>query len=162
MIRITPFSYQELSQFTYGELSKSTYADLQGILNFKTDWNVDDYYNFEDLNKVEIKTRLIRELVEYFKGIEINFETKENRTINTIEFAESINRLENNIKLLGGILNNPTDFIEPKTYWWYNTPFSYEDANRLEKNLKTLYVYTRGNIFNFRHCGAYTCGAELI
>lgn len=128
---------------------------------FKTDWTSDDYYNFDDLNRVEINCDIVADLVSFFRGIVINIETVTDRDMKSIEFADSLNRIENNIKALAVELNNPSGLIEPKTYWWYNMPFDYTDANRLEHNLKRLYEYVSGNIGYIPYCGMYTCG-EVI
>jgi hypothetical protein len=160
-IKIKPLTYQQLNNYTHEELSEVKHSQLQGKLDFKTDWTKDDYYNFNDLNSVEIKTRLIAEQIELLKVCAINISNIENRDIKSIEFSESLNRIEENIKLLGNILHDPAGFMKPKTYWRFNMPFSYEDANRLETNLEVLYKYVTGNISYFRHCGAYTCGEEI-
>lgn len=129
---------------------------------FKTDWTSDDYYNFEDLNRVESNCMIVADLVSFFRGIALDLETVTDRDMRNIEFANSLNRIENNIKMLGELLNNPSGFIEPKTYWWYNMPFSFEDANRLDQNLKVMYEYVKGNIGYIQHCGMYICGEEVV
>ncbi len=129
---------------------------------FKTDWTSDDYYNFYELNKVETICIIVADLVSFFRGIALDLETVTDRDMCSIEFADSLNRIENNIKILAEELNNPSGIIEPKTYWWYNMPFGYTDANRLEHNLKRLFEYVRGNIGYIQHCGMYTCGEEVV
>jgi hypothetical protein len=126
----------------------------------KTSWNSEDYYNFEDLNRVENNTKIVAGLVKLFDRIP-DLETNTNRDMSSIEFAESLNRIENNIKILGERRILP-GWISPKMDWEYNQRFSYVDANRLEKNLKLLYEYYKGNSELFKYCGAYTCGEEVI
>ena len=126
----------------------------------KTDWSSEDYYNFEDLNRVESNTKIVAGLVKLFDRIP-DLETNTNRDMSSIEFAESLNRIENNIKILGERRILP-GWISPKMDWEYNQRFSYVDANRLEKNLKLLYEYYKGNSELFKYCGAYTCGEEVI
>ena len=126
----------------------------------KTDWSSEDCYNFEDLNRVESNTKIVAGLVKLFDRIP-DLETNTNRDMSSIEFAESLNRIENNIKILGERRILP-GWISPKMDWEYNQRFSYVDANRLEKNLKLLYEYYKGNSELFKYCGAYTCGEEVI
>ena len=128
----------------------------------KTDWTPTDYYNFQDINRVESNTKLISDLVVIFKSESNIGDITADRDMKSIEFADSLNRLENNIKTLINELNTPTGVEEPKTYWSYNMPFSFEDANRLEKNLLILYKYVTGNINNFKYCGMFTCGDEGV
>jgi len=126
----------------------------------KTDWSSEDCYNFEDLNRVESNTKIVAGLVKLFDRIP-DLETNTNRDMSSIEFAESLNRIENNIKILGERRILP-GWISPKMDWEHNQKFSYVDANRLEKNLKLLYEYYKGNSSLFQYCGAYTCGEEVI
>lgn len=126
----------------------------------KTDWNSEDYYNFEDLDRVENNTQVVAELIKLFDTIP-DLEINTNRDIKSIEFAESLNRIENNIKILGERRILP-GWISPKIDWEYNQRFSYVDANRLERNLELLYKHYKGNSKLFRYCGAYTCGEEVI
>lgn len=128
----------------------------------KIDWEPTDYYNFEDLNRVEYYTQLVSELVVFFRGNTAANNFFSERDMTSIEFADSLNRLEKNIEVLLSELNNPTGTIQPKTDWWYNTSFSYIDANRLETNLLLLYKYVQGNINNFKYCGTFTCGDEGV
>lgn len=126
----------------------------------KTDWNSEDYYNFEDLDRVENNTQVVAELIKLFDTIP-DLEINTNRDIKSIEFAESLNRIENNIKILGERRILP-GWISPKIDWEYNQRFSYVDANRLERNLELLYKHYKGNSKLFRYCGAYICGEEVI
>lgn len=131
-----------------------------GWLPPKTDWNSNDYYNFEDLNRVENNTQIVAGLVKLFYAIP-DLETNTNRDMSSIEFAESLNRIENNIKILGEKRILP-GWISPKIDWEYNQGFSYVDANRLERNLELLYKHYKENSGLFKYCGAYTCGEEVI
>lgn len=125
-------------------------------------WEYDDYFNIEDLNRVENNILEIYLLAKILRG-EFNLEEiNTSHDIKTIPFADVLNRVEGNINILGNKLYKPQGWIQPKLDWRYNQPFSYEDANRLEYNLLVLYNYAKGNIDNFRYCGAYTCGEEVI
>ncbi|CAK7070328.1 hypothetical protein [Tissierella sp.] len=126
----------------------------------KIDWSKDDYYNFEDLNRVENNTEVVEELVKLFETIP-KLEIIKDRDILSIEFADSLNRIENNIDILGKRRELP-GWIPNKLDWEYNQKFSYVDANRLERNLKILYEYYKKNSSMFKYCGMSTCGEEVI
>ena len=105
---------------------------------FKVDWTKDDYYNYDDLNRIENNTLATKDLIEILMGeFEIESSNVE-RDTTYIEFAGSLNRVERNINALKEKFYMPPIWIEPKTYWHYNDPFDYEDANRLENNLHLL------------------------
>lgn len=105
----------------------------------KINWNNFDYFNYEDLNRIENNTKEIADLIaRYTTRPTQTYVT--NRTIKTIEFASSFNRIEGNIQQLGNYYK-PYEWITPKTNWKENDVFSYEDANRLERNLLSLYQY---------------------
>ncbi|MCJ8008125.1 hypothetical protein ACFFF5_17770 [Lederbergia wuyishanensis] len=126
----------------------------------KLDWTKDDFYNFDDLNRVENNTKVIAGLISYFESLpEIIVIT--NRDIKYIEFADSLNRIESNQEILRQHYT-PPDWISNKLDWKANDPFDYNDAARLDKNLSLLHFYYRGNVDNFRYCGMYTCGEEVI
>lgn len=126
----------------------------------KIDWTSNDYYNFEDLNRVENNTEVVEALVKLFASIP-KLEIIKDRDILSIEFADNLNRIENNIDILGKRRELP-GWIPNKLDWEYNQKFSYVDANRLERNLKILYEYYKKNSNMFWYCGTSTCGEEVI
>lgn len=123
----------------------------------KIDWKATDYYNFEDLNRVENNTEVVATLVHlYFK--QTNIAINKIRDMRAIEFSDSLNRIEGNIDVLKNNFYTPLQWENPKTNWKAEDSFSYEDANRLEKNLLALFNLVHGTVDNFYYCGAYTCG----
>lgn len=126
----------------------------------KLDWTVDDFYNYEELNRVEIDTVGIVDLMSAFGSPPV-LTTETIRTMKRIEFADSLNRIESNIDRLKQRFK-PKGWIPNKLDWKSNDPFDYKDAARLENNLALLHFYYRGNVDNFRYCGAYICGEEVI
>ena len=128
----------------------------------KTDWNSNDYYNYEDLNRVENNIIAVKDLAEVLRG-EINLrEINIDRDMKSIPFADVLNRVEENINILGNKLYKPKGWAQPKLDWRYNQPFSYEDANRLERNLLLLYNYAKGNVDKIPFCGQIYVGEEVI
>ncbi len=126
-------------------------------VELKTNWSSEDYYNFEDLNRVENNTEVVANIINlYFK--EINLNINKNRDMRTIEFSNSLNRIENNINLLKLSFNKPLIWEVPKTNWQPGTNFNYEDANRLENNLLHLFNLLQNTVGNFKYCGTLNCG----
>lgn len=65
----------------------------------KLDWTRTEYYNFEDLNRVENNSEVVAGLVGYFIGLPpLSFLT--DRSMKRIEFADSLNRIEGNQDVL--------------------------------------------------------------
>ncbi|WP_336822936.1 hypothetical protein [Sporosarcina sp. USHLN248] len=126
----------------------------------KLEWTGTDYYNFEDLNRVENNTEVVAGLVEYFIELPpLEFVT--DRDMKRIEFADSLNRIEINQDVLRQRFT-PVGWLINKTDWEANAPFSFSDAMRLEHNLNLLYQHYKGNAEAVPICGAFICGEEVI
>lgn len=124
------------------------------------EWGPSDYYNFGDLNRVENNTEVVADLISHF-GTLPAIVTVSNRDMKRIEFADSLNRVENNQDLLRQRFT-PVGWLANKVDWESNTPFDYRDAARLENNLALLYFYYHGNYEARQYCGMVTCGEEVI
>lgn len=133
---------------------------LDDIMTPKTNWTKDDFYNAEDLNRVEANTQYVAELIALLlKGLELE-PIIVNRDYKTIEFADDLNRVERNLEKLN-VLN--LKGLKPlKTNWKVGDPFDYNDANRYENNLNLLYKILKPNINNIKYCGTFNCGEEVI
>jgi|GEM_PF-5524300 len=126
----------------------------------KLNWTSTDFYNFEDLNRVENNTVIVSNLVGYFITLPpLNSVT--NRDMGRIEFADSLNRIESNQDILSQRFT-PVGWIENKLDWISNDSFDFNDARRLEHNLNLLYLHYRGNAEAVPICGVFICGGELI
>lgn len=130
-------------------------------LTSKLDWTEDDYYNAEDLNRVENNTLEVAKLIQQLIGVKVKLEsTITNRDYRSIEFADSLNRVERNLEKLS-VLN--LGKLKPlKTTWQTGDIFSYKDAIRLENNLTILYSVLNENVANVNYCGTFSCGEEVI
>jgi len=126
----------------------------------KLEWFPTDFYNFEDLNRVENNTEVVTGLIAHFDAAPILIVVK-NRDMKRFEFADSLNRIEGNIDSLRQRFT-PAGWINNKLDWQSNTPFNFEDAARLEKNLSLLYFYYSGNYNALPYCGTVTCGEDVI
>lgn len=132
-------------------------------MEFKTNWSSADYYNPEDLNRVEEAIKETAQLIKDLLGIDVGLEpTVTNRDYSRIEYAEDLNRIERNIEKL--FVLDIQGLIGMKTNWGAVEPesFSYVDANRLEHNLSLLYPIFDKNSRNINYCGTFACGEDVI
>lgn len=127
----------------------------------KLDWTKDDFYNFEDLDRIENNTEVIAEIMVALGHPAPLSPIVKNRDIKRIEFADSLNRIESNINVLGQPYK-PNGWQDPKLDWQANTAFNYSDAIRLESNLALLYFYYKGNYDAIPVCGMMYCGEEVV
>lgn len=135
---------------------------LEGMIPGKTNWTSEDYYNFEDLNRVEANTQFV---VEYLESIDYNIPTVEivtSRGMESIDFISSINRIESNLESI----RSEMDILPPNygtmKIWTNKIGFSFEDANRYERNLELLYFWAQKIFDGYRYCGEFICGEEVI
>lgn len=128
---------------------------------FKINWTSEDYYNFEDLNRVENNTL---EIANYLRAIQytIPLETvKTDRDMTSIDFLNSINRVERNIESIKNNFLTPPNW-QDKKIWSLGMGFDFRDANRLENNLKLLYEWSLIAKDNLVYCGTFSCGEDVI
>ncbi|MEG0451290.1 MAG: hypothetical protein RR595_15650, partial [Lysinibacillus sp.] len=126
----------------------------------KLNWSYSDFYNFEDLNRVENNTEVVANLIAYFIAIPaMSFIT--NRDMKRFEFADSLNRIEGNQDGLRQRYT-PVGWLTNKLDWEENSAFSFNDAKRLEHNLNLLYKHYKGNTELVPICGAFICGEEAV
>lgn len=130
------------------------------MATFKTDWSPSDYINFGDWNRIESN---MSDLATYLNGIQYPVTTPSvitNRTVSSIDYLSSINRIENN---LGNIMTafgmTPPNVLAKKT-WSVGQGFNYDDVNRLERNTQIIMTY--GDLIqkSYRYCGAFICGDQ--
>jgi hypothetical protein len=124
----------------------------------KLNWTADDYYNAEDLNRVESNLKFV---ADYFASIQLSLPALmviNDRDITNMDYLSSINRVERNLDAF------TTVFIPPHwqgtKVWALGTNFSYRDANRLETNIDLLYVYVQLAKDSFKYCGTLSCGED--
>lgn len=128
-------------------------------INPKLDWKESDFYNAEDLNRVENNTYAIAdELMRYMYNVPLESVIVD-RTMDDIDFISSINRIERNINIIKAKFLTPTGWKDMKV-WAVGKGFTYHDAKRLEKNLDLLYSMLQLAKKNFKYSGTFTCGAD--
>lgn len=140
---------------------KQNYEASHFLLEPKT-FTSNDYYNYYDLNRVELNTLATKDLAEILRK-DIDLENIDfDRNMKAFPFADILNKVERNIDKLGNELYKPKSYINPKLDWAPGMPFSYEDANRLERNLQLLYNYAKGNIDSIKYAGEGFVGKGVI
>jgi hypothetical protein len=129
------------------------------IDSLKTDWLPSDFYNYEDLNRVESAMMIVRDRIIELKGILVTLDSpKTDRTEKTIEFADSLNRIETNLQRLILTFPDTYNFPDVKTDWTFNSPFSFAVANRYEQTLYNMYYTIENNISNIPYAGELYTG----
>lgn len=125
----------------------------------KTNWNNNDYYNAEDLNRVENNINEILNILSDY-GVSLALTTITDRDNTDIEFFDSLNRVENNILSIKNSIYQPVNWITPATDWKSLDIFDYTDANRLENNLLALYILINNILNNLLYSGTFSCGQD--
>jgi len=134
---------------------------LKLLVDPKTDWNEEDYYNFGDLNRVETNTQLIAQYLHSL-GYVIPLEAIiTNRTNESIDYLSSINRVERNLDSIRTNMITPPGY-ETMKVWNKEMGFDYTDANRLENNLVLLYEWAIRLEKSMKYCGTFNCGEDVI
>lgn len=128
----------------------------------KTNWVKNDYYNFEDLDRVENNTALLAEMITDYSGMHIVITIVLERDVKRFEFYDSMNRIEENIQTLADNFYEPIGWETVKTDWLSGKRFDYRDANRLEKNLLLLYNLLTKVLDSMNYCGTFACGEDVI
>lgn len=152
----------EVSITAYNSLgTPSTYNTiihkLDEMLPPKTDWTAADYYNADDLNRVEANTAYVADelgLIGYPVMLEA---VRSGRDMTSIEFADSLSRVERNIEALQRDFM-PLPGFEESNAWAPGKRFDYNDANRLERNLELLHTWLLRLVAGLEYCGTFYCG----
>jgi hypothetical protein len=92
----------------------------------------------------------------------VEYSIKEVRSEAHIEFANSLNRIENNILRLKETFPNTALFEPSKTDWTHDMPFDFADAIRLEKGLYDMYYAIENNISTIPYCGQIITGEQGV
>lgn len=118
-----------------------------------TNWTAQRYFNDSDFNRIEENTAAIAALLATC-GYTVSLTTITSRDYSTLDFYDSLNRIEGNILALYNVYAvAPPGWIPPKTTWTYDEPFSYTDTNRTEGNELALYTMLNGIIQEYSVCG---------
>ncbi|KLU65734.1 hypothetical protein DEAC_c23640 [Desulfosporosinus acididurans] len=119
----------------------------------KTDWKPTDYFNYTDFNRIEGNVEEIASLL-FICGFSLSLVIVTTRDYSTIDFYDSLNRIESNVQALVDCYGvAPANWIEPKTDWTFDVPFSNVDTNRMESNLNGLYQLVKSSVIEYPMCG---------
>lgn len=118
-----------------------------------TTWTSQSYFNFSDFNRIENNCAALKALLQEC-GYTVTLTTITSRDYSTLDFYDSLNRIENNILTLFNCYGvAPPGWVPPKTTWTYDMPFSYKDTNRMEGNELALYNMISGILQEYTFCG---------
>ncbi|KRE33433.1 hypothetical protein [Paenibacillus sp. Soil724D2] len=130
------------------------------MATYKTDWSSSDFINFGDWNRIESN---VLDLATYLQGIQYSVPTPSvviNRTVASIDFLSSINRIENGLGAIQSAFGmTPPNYLSKKT-WTIGMGFSFDDVNRLENNTQILKTYGDLIVKSYKYSGALTCGDQ--
>jgi hypothetical protein len=121
-------------------------------------WTSEDYINYRDFNRIERNIVLMQDIIEEITSRPTLETEVTDRTNYSLEFKDSLNRIERNILALKNAFYEPLGWETPKTTWASLDAFSYVDANRLENNLANMKIMSERIIAEFEYCGALYCG----
>lgn len=126
----------------------------------KVNWTESDFYNFNDLDRVESNTAYLAGALSDYSGRPIVITVVTNRDVKRFEFFDSLNRIEGNIQTLANNFFEPTGWERPKTNWKSGAPFDWRDARRLEKDLQLIYDLLNKAIDSLKYCGTFAAGED--
>ena len=116
---------------------ENTIYKLDNLIQSKLDWTQWDYYNAEDLVRVEANTQFVADYLESM-GYHADLQTvKADWIMQDYPTITQINRIENNLDALQACFYAPEGWGNKKT-WVKKMKFSWEDALRYERNLHLL------------------------
>lgn len=128
----------------------------------KTDWTTDDYYNFQDLNRVEGNIDALADLIATYATRPGVVGVLTSRDMSSIEFFDSLNCIENNLIILANASYQPPGWVTAKTNWASLDPFGFVDANRLESNLQNLLTLINNIKASFIYAGTFAAGQDIV
>lgn len=129
----------------------------------KTDWTTEDYYNFADLNRVEGNTDALADLIATYASRPGVVAVLTSRDMSSIEFFDSLNRVEGNLVILANASYQPPGWITPVLNWAsVDASFSFVDANRLEFNLQALLTLINNLKSSFVYAGTFSAGQDIV
>lgn len=128
----------------------------------KSDWKPTDYLDFEQMNRLERSMQLLVDRAEEYEKVEFTFEISTARTDRHTEWADSFNRIEDNILTVAKFLDLENAIETPKTNWKALDAVSFQDMNRIENNILNLYKFVHGNLSLIKYCGQAITGDEGV
>lgn len=140
---------------------ETTIYKLDGLIQSKLDWTQWDYYNAEDIIRVEANTQFVADYLATMGYIADLQGVKADWTMLDFPTITEINRIENNINALQECFYAPEGWQNKKT-WSKGKRFSWEDALRYEKNLHLLTEMINLIKDATVYSGTFSSGQEVI
>lgn len=140
---------------------EATMYKLSGLIQSKLDWTQWDYYNAEDLIRVEANTQFVADYLGsmgYIAGLQ---QVKTDWTMFGFPTIAEINRVEDNIDALKECFYAPAGWGDRKT-WSKGKKFNWKDALRYEKNLHLLTQMINLIKDATVYAGTFNAGQEVI
>ena len=121
----------------------------------KTDWISTDYYNYDDLDRVEENTEYLDdEFTTLGYTVSTTTYTYPRSRTSFNHYYDDMNRIENNILAIKDGTWEPLTWTTPVTSWAsVSQAFGFGDANRLEQNLYYLKEMLDNIKLAFLYCG---------
>lgn len=124
----------------------------------KTDWVDTDSIGFYDFNRIEENMYYLWEYLVNKAQYNIPPITiKVDRTMKSVEFLSSINRIEQNLESIRVNFLTTPNYL-PIQQWTKEIAVDFNDINRLESNTKELMEYAEKVFQSFRYCGSTITG----
>lgn len=127
----------------------------------KTNWKETDYFNIEDYNRIKNNLDHIREMaLELYSNIPYEEMGEDKTTYTDYYYADEINLFESNLENIN--LHTFPRNIGETVAFYDNQPFiDYEELNRIEKAINTMYLGLTGQA-NGRRRLAFTLGRRQV
>lgn len=140
---------------------ENTIYKLDNLIQSKLDWTQWDYYNAEDLVRVEANTQFVADYLESMGYHADLLTVKADWAMQDYPTITQINRIENNIDALQACFYAPEGWGNRKL-WAKKMKFSWEDALRYERNLHLLTQIINLIKDATVYSGTFNAGQEVI
>lgn len=140
---------------------EATMYKFDGYIPSKFDWTKYDYYNAEDLVRVESNTQFIADeltKLSYIPNIDV---IKTDWDEEKLPYRNEIKRVERNIDALKECFYTPIGWQNIKD-WDVEKKFNYLDAIRFEQNLHALLTTLENLKANMKYSGTFASGQEVV
>lgn len=127
----------------------------------KTNWTSSEFYNANDLNRVENNIAYVRQQLAALNYTMPVLVVNTSRVNMNYDYVSSINRIENNLSAVKDAFITPSTWL-PEVTWTADTVFTNTHANRWESNVKALYELATVVPQSFRYSGTFISGQEVL
>jgi hypothetical protein len=140
-----------------------TITQTIGVVDYtiivKTDWQATDAIQFSDFDRIESNTGVVRSYIIAISYLIPAITSVTNRTLSTVELLSSINRLESNLETIRTNSFTPVDYPGTRV-WTVSDGFDNTEANRIEEDVRLLFITAKNVFDSFVVSGTVTTGYE--